>query len=283
MSIISLPLEFLDKLLDAIDKPSDLLALVLSSKSFSKPVLSDHLDHRIIQCSLAGTRAWQHDLIDLDGVAESTSLAPTYSCSPSSSKTVKEKDIPKYYDSTWRSFEEKPFVLDHLSIVISQYTFRVLQERYADGTAIMNTFMSLEELRDTLPPTGLIKLNFGKLMMPRPKKGTLFKPDAVRSFKLALLGEDENYRKVFDDWSSDDDLYQQSKTATFVSRRNTKFDINLLARSLKDFGGPDINTLEVPGPIELDLGSCEIRKITLGRVINRSQEVPTRALWRVTL
>ncbi|KIJ35160.1 hypothetical protein M422DRAFT_101992, partial [Sphaerobolus stellatus SS14] len=53
------PIELLNKLIGDIDKPSDLLSLALTSQSFEK-LLSDHLDYRIIQCSPADRRVWQH-------------------------------------------------------------------------------------------------------------------------------------------------------------------------------------------------------------------------------
>ncbi|KIJ30643.1 hypothetical protein M422DRAFT_267793 [Sphaerobolus stellatus SS14] len=56
-------LELLIKLLEHIDKPSDLLALALLFKSFSKAIIPVHLDHRIIRCAPGDTIVWQH-LID---------------------------------------------------------------------------------------------------------------------------------------------------------------------------------------------------------------------------
>ncbi|KIJ35163.1 hypothetical protein M422DRAFT_99042, partial [Sphaerobolus stellatus SS14] len=58
-----LPLELVHKFIENIETPSDLLPLALICKSFSNLIIPDHIDYRLIQCSLADTQVWQH-LID---------------------------------------------------------------------------------------------------------------------------------------------------------------------------------------------------------------------------
>ncbi|KIJ45791.1 hypothetical protein M422DRAFT_29507 [Sphaerobolus stellatus SS14] len=71
--------------------------------------------------------------------------------------------------------------------------------------------------------------------------------------------------------------------AAFMARANTIFDITPLASSLKDFGGPNINTFDTADSIDLDLGTFEIREVTLGNIRNFVELVPGKPLWRMRL
>ncbi|KIJ35105.1 hypothetical protein M422DRAFT_262661 [Sphaerobolus stellatus SS14] len=60
MSLSTLPLEILEKLIGNIDKPRYLLALALVCKALGNILIPDHLDYRIIQCSPADAAVWEH-------------------------------------------------------------------------------------------------------------------------------------------------------------------------------------------------------------------------------
>ncbi|KIJ26078.1 hypothetical protein M422DRAFT_272894 [Sphaerobolus stellatus SS14] len=47
-------------------------------------------------------------------------------------------------------------------------------------------------VQDTLSSTGIIKLNLGKLILPNPKEGVEFTPDALASFSIGLHSSEEN-------------------------------------------------------------------------------------------
>ncbi|KIJ56011.1 hypothetical protein M422DRAFT_239198 [Sphaerobolus stellatus SS14] len=74
-----------------------------------------------------------------------------------------------------------------------------LQGPGASPDYILTLMQTLEGLRDTLSSTGIIKLNLGKLILPNPKEGVEFTPDALASFSIGLHSSEENeqYAKLY--------------------------------------------------------------------------------------
>ncbi|KIJ45790.1 hypothetical protein M422DRAFT_29506 [Sphaerobolus stellatus SS14] len=205
-------------------------------------------------------------------------------------QTVKETVVPRRYNNSSRYYPENPFVYDRLCLIISRHG---LWGPDATPDYILTLMQTLEGLRDTLSSTGIIKLNLGKLILPNPKEGVEFTPDALASFSIGLHSSEENeqyvklYRTITDTFFNakliSEERARPTNRATFVARPNTSFDITRLASALKHFGGPDIDDFDTPDPIDLDLGTFEIREVMLTQVRNWTQFLPERPLLRLRL